>query len=494
MGQNSFYLRLNGKVIGPLPQIKISELKNQSILNKTTEISSDKVHWQECREITWLYAPLNAPMPIPQSTTQPKLSIEASDSPEINAGEIRKPIFVQPCDRKNTSPELIVTCPRCAAQLAPCMSSCYSCGMPIGHETFNSNNSFTGGIADFLGLCKLEGFSFSKLFSEVFAHHTKEETEAIFAAGTEKTTPELKNINSTWPTPWMFVRLFLLCWGVYYAFYWLLVKYPFEPNLVPGVIISGSFAIPITILFLFYEFNIVKNVSVFQLMKLLFIGGIISFIATFINGELPFVQNLAQILQASIGGLTEEPAKLIAVIILVGFSSRYKYTLNGILFGAAVGTGFAAFESAGYAFTVFYGIFMDNLAKPPAGLEENAIYSNAWISGLDSMINTIDGRAFLSPFAHILWTGLTAGALWKVKGDRVFEFGMLFDLRFIKVMIFAVVLHMCWNWNFLIYPIPFIGDIKFLILGVIGWLAMLLLIQSGINEVKVRQIQESANN
>ena len=30
-------------------------------------------------------------------------------------------------------------------------------------------------------------------------------------------------------------------------------------------------------------------------------------------------------------------------------STRYKYILNGILFGATVGAGFACFETAGYA-------------------------------------------------------------------------------------------------------------------------------------------------
>ena len=35
------------------------------------------------------------------------------------------------------------------------------------------------------------------------------------------------------------------------------------------------------------------------------------------------------------------------------------YILNGCLFGAAVGAGFAAFESAGYAFNAFLGMLPD---------------------------------------------------------------------------------------------------------------------------------------
>jgi RsiW-degrading membrane proteinase PrsW (M82 family) len=45
----------------------------------------------------------------------------------------------------------------------------------------------------------------------------------------------------------------------------------------------------------------------------------------------------------------EETAKF-AMVLLVMRSVRYKYELNGILFGAVVGAGFAAFE------TTFYGL------------------------------------------------------------------------------------------------------------------------------------------
>jgi RsiW-degrading membrane proteinase PrsW (M82 family) len=54
-----------------------------------------------------------------------------------------------------------------------------------------------------------------------------------------------------------------------------------------------------------------------------------------------------QWLGASIAGLVEEPAKLLTLVIVIN-NPRYRYTLNGLLLGAAVGTGFAAFESAGY--------------------------------------------------------------------------------------------------------------------------------------------------
>ena len=44
-------------------------------------------------------------------------------------------------------------------------------------------------------------------------------------------------------------------------------------------------------------------------------------------------------------GVVEEVAKLLTVVVVMR-STRYKYILNGILFGATVGAGFAAFETA----------------------------------------------------------------------------------------------------------------------------------------------------
>ncbi|MFK9090737.1 PrsW family glutamic-type intramembrane protease [Bacillus salipaludis] len=47
-------------------------------------------------------------------------------------------------------------------------------------------------------------------------------------------------------------------------------------------------------------------------------------------------------------GIAEELAKAVTVIYFVR-RLKYKYILNGLLLGAAVGAGFAAFETAGYA-------------------------------------------------------------------------------------------------------------------------------------------------
>ena len=163
-------------------------------------------------------------------------------------------------------------------------------------------------------------------------------------------------------------------------------------------------------------------------------------------------------LGASVAGLAEEPGKLLALLTVAGIP-KYRYKLNGLLFGAAVGTGFAAFESAGYALRV--------------GLHDT-----------DMMKDTIMVRGMLSPFAHIAWTAMCGAALWRVKGAGKFTLGMLKDVRFLKVFAVAVILHMLWNCPL---HLPFYG--KYAILGVAAWIVLLGLIQEGLRELRTEKAE-----
>ena len=134
--------------------------------------------------------------------------------------------------------------------------------------------------------------------------------------------------------------------------------------------------------------------------------------------------------------------------------------MNGLLFGAAVGAGFAAFESAGYA--LFFG-----LTDEVGGAMESVIMT----------------RGILSPFAHIAWTSMCGGALWRVKGKQPFSFSMIRDPRFLKVFIVAIVLHALWNLP--IHRLPFYAS--YFILGAVAWIIILGLIQEGLKELRVEK-------
>ena len=200
----------------------------------------------------------------------------------------------------------------------------------------------SGHLTDLAGVEKLDGFSLKDLFSEVFRKRSREELEEYFTVGTSSTTPPISEVDTRWPKPWVFFKMFLGALVAYILF--LLGWNEFgNVNLIPGLIMVGSFAVPITTLIFFVEINARRNVSLYQVIRLLFIGGILSLILSLFLFQLTSFLKLGW-LGASVAGLAEEPGKLLALLTVAGIS-KYRYKLNGLLFGAAVGAGFAAFES-----------------------------------------------------------------------------------------------------------------------------------------------------
>jgi RsiW-degrading membrane proteinase PrsW (M82 family) len=311
-------------------------------------------------------------------------------------------------------------------------------------------------FSDLIGLEALKDFKLGEVFSEVFKKHTQEEMEEQLITGTARHTPSLAELAVGWAKPWLFARLLavsaLLALVLYIAF-----GFFHNIKLVPGLIFVGSFAVPVSTLIFFLEMNVPRNISIFKMTQLLFVGGVASiFVALIFFNRL----SLLSFLGASAAGIIEESAKLLIVILLMGNTGRYHWVFNGLLFGAAVGTGFAAFESAGYAL-------------------EDMLGANSVDAGVASILL----RGINAPFTHIIWTANSAAALWLVKGDRPFSWSMLQSPVFLRVFISSMLLHMCWNAPFTLVPLPLVLDLKFVILGVLGWVITLRLVQTGLRQL-----------
>lgn len=313
------------------------------------------------------------------------------------------------------------------------------------------------GFTNLIGLEELKDFKLQNIFSQVFKKHSLAEMEDQLTTGTYHNTPAIIDIETSWAKPWLFSRMLLI--SVTISVLLIIGFRTFEnPNLIPGLLFVGSFAVPLSTLIFFLEMNAPRNISVFMVMALAFLGGVTSmFIALILFDRLDFLSSL---LHASAAGLIEESAKVLVVVLIVGRFTRYKWILNGLLFGAAIGMGFAAFESAGYAF------------KPIlAG------------GDFDNIVDSIVLRGLLSPFMHIVWTANAAAALWMVKGSKKFEWNMFGDMRFLRVLFSSMILHMIWNADFSLIPIPIFGDVKYLALGVIAWVICFRLVQAGLNQL-----------
>lgn len=296
----------------------------------------------------------------------------------------------------------------------------------------------------------LEGFSLKEMFSEVFRHRTTEEIDDYFIAGTSRTTPDILDVPTGWPKPWFFFRVLAFVGLVYVIFAFAMDRF-LNNNLIPGMIMMGSFAVPLSVVVLFFELNTPRNVALHRVLMLVCMGGVLSLTVSltgFRTLQLGWMGDMS-------AGIIEEVGKLIGVV-LIARATNYRYILNGMLCGAAVGAGFAAFESAGYAFNF--------LLKSRS---------------LDVMTNVIYVRALLTPFGHVAWTAIAAGALWRSKGLGRLSFRVLADSKFWGAFAVPVVLHMLWD-----SPLPSPMFLLQWILGAVAWFVAFGLIQQGLRQVR----------
>lgn len=315
-------------------------------------------------------------------------------------------------------------------------------------------------VSEQLRLESLSEFSFRRFLSGSFGSHSVEEFESHLSCGSDQSTPPLKLSMAQFPQPWAFIKVlagaliaYLLLWGTMAQYQQAAM------TLLPALIFVGSFVFPLAVLVLFFELNTPKNVSLVHVIKLVFLGGAVSFVCTFLLADaLPI---LPYLYGASSAGFIEEVAKIIAVIYFarVAIRSRHPWTLNGILYGAAVGTGFAALESAGYALRI--------------GLESNSFLA----------LNTnLLMRGILSPFTHIVWTAVAGGAFWLAYREHGSLIRAIFSVRLITLFIISVALHFVWNSNLDFAFFPFY--LKFALLGLVAWAILLRLVATGYTEIK----------
>jgi RsiW-degrading membrane proteinase PrsW (M82 family) len=329
-----------------------------------------------------------------------------------------------------------------------------------------------GRIRDLASTESLEGFSLGQMFSEVFKRHGSDAEEEYFMVGVSKTTPPVDLVETGWPKPWMFFRLLTL---FVIAFVALDIVWNYTGNtpLIPAMMIMGAFAVPLATLVLIFEMNTPRNVSLVVLGKLFVMGGLAALCAVSFEYTVPIA--------GKIPGIVEETAKF-ACVLLVVRGARYKYELNGILFGAAVGAGFASFE------TSFYGLVNAFLPALFQGLQQGMQQGAAFSAATSAMVDNLAMRGVLAPFGHVAWTAIAAGAFWRVKYDQPVNPGMLLDSRFLKAFAIPVIMHTVWDTSVIFPNIGVLPAYSLMaITGVITWYVLFGLVQQGLRQVKEEQ-------
>jgi protease PrsW len=230
-----------------------------------------------------------------------------------------------------------------------------------------------------------------------------------------------------------------------------------NPNLFPTVILIGNFLIPVVFVVFLYDHQHLSSLTPEIVTKSFIVGGVLGVLgASVLEGLLlPLIagsgpdQGLS-LTGGVVVGLIEEGCKILAVMFL---ARRMKHTeaIDGLLLGAAVGMGFAALESTGYAFTTF-------------------LVSKGHIGA--SLFTTVL-RGLFAPFGHGVWTAILSAVLFRqsTSNNRFRINGMV-----LVTYLFVSLLHGLWNGLpnsvYLVIPpgipIPLIS----LVIGVIGLIVL----------------------
>lgn len=292
-------------------------------------------------------------------------------------------------------------------------------------------------------------FKLGDLLSDVMVKHSKEESDELLVSGTVKHTPTPAQMADNWNKPWLYSRVL----AILALTFVLLVActYLFNNDLwIPDLVFIGSMMMPFTLLVLFWETNIPRNISIFELVKMFFVGGVLSLVFTLtLFSILP--SEATGVGEAILVGIVEEIGKLVAVAIFI-HNYKSKYILNGILIGAAIGAGFAAFESAGYA--LVYG------------------------GDLNGILEIILLRGVLAAGGHIVWAAMSGAAIMLAKGEGEFSSAIFGKGKFWKLFIVPVVLHSVWDIPQIAASVPLL-----IVLVIIAWVFILALIRTGMGEV-----------
>ncbi len=327
-------------------------------------------------------------------------------------------------------------------------------------------------VSSQLGLESLTKFSLKEFLSGTFAPHSWGEFESRLSVGSPNTTPALDISMGDFPKPWMFVRIMLGTLLGYSILLFLLTSYQQSAlTTLPAFIFYGCFIVPFAVMTLFFEMNTVCDVSMVMLSKILMIGGAIAFLATFLLGT--FFPVIYKMYDAAGAGIIEELAKLLVIIFYARnvIHTKHQFSLAGLLYGAAVGTGFAAFESAGYALNV--------------GLQENSFAA---------VNESILLRGLLAPFTHIVWSAIAGGALWVAYGHSKTKTFMsaIISTRFLSLFIISVGLHFLWDSDVTEYfGLPSnLYLAPYFVWGVIAWALVFRLAATGYREIRLACLQK----
>lgn len=333
--------------------------------------------------------------------------------------------------------------------------------------------------------------SWGDIFSDVWKKHRKDQRTALLTKGMGSHIPAPNRMLSDWQKPWLFARVLI-------AGLVLSVLIGISCVIFPGygmllmLCLLPAFVVPLSVMLFYWEMNIPGNISIYEALLLTLLGGCLSLTVTGIMRTVfPGISEIAFLA----GPLPEELAKCLIVTIFL-CRKKYNYGLQGILIGGAVGVGFFAMESAGYALQIFdIGI-------------QNAMGTNIIIR---SMADILVRRGVLAIGGHVVWAALYGGALALIKGKGKMSPKCFANSLFWLTFSAAFLLHTAWNFSasYLAGKLPdsLVASlvkfeagtvtqwVKYIVLIILAWLLLFYIMKKSIRQmVSVDEMYHNAAN
>lgn len=320
------------------------------------------------------------------------------------------------------------------------------------------------------------------IFSDMARRHTTKETGEVLIAGTPSTTPKESEMLANWRKPFLFARFFVGFAAILLVSY-LMAAYVGYMGGYYLLLVGIPFLMPVTLLLMVFEMNVPRNISLYEVITTVGLGGVLSLIATLI------IDHFIGVEQAYWAGLVEEPAKLI-VIYMVLRKNNYKYAINGALIGAAVGTGFAVMESLIYTINyIAVGTISAMVSMYENGMGLADVINNVdavWASGVAQGLYVALARAVTALSGHGVFAALYGSALVKAKGSEEVNVSHLLKPEFLLYFAISIGLHALHNYGLDLGLPVLLGGLlpcEYIIIAAIAVVLLVNTLRIGVNQV-----------
>lgn len=303
-----------------------------------------------------------------------------------------------------------------------------------------ANTTFYGKLQD-----QNKKVSWGDILSESFKKHDRMDRDRLLAVGTAAWKVNDGNMLNKWRKPWLWTRLLLVFVIMAALTAFGLIAFRTQPIFYTMAMVLLPITLPLIELVLLWELNIPQNLSLWDIIMYFLLGGIMSLLFSiagfYILGNIdPDLSRYAP--------LAEEPGKLIAILIFISMVKKRNngriYGITGLAIGAAVGAGFAAFESIMYVLEAFG----ENTAVVTSDIVNGYVAGSYGVNevvtyGMSQALVVILWRMLSALGGHIQYAAPYAAALVYESGGSK-RSGVLTG-RFLLAFALSCLMHALWN-------------------------------------------------